>query len=201
MKMKPEDIERASMRIIEGEMGKHSFSDEELPVVMRVVHATADFDFMDNIVFTPGCVESARRALVGGCTVVTDTNMAASGINRKKLPQVRVVCRMGDDDVAQEAADRGVTRAVVSMERAVSQTPEAIFAVGNAPTALMRLCELINCGAARPALVVGVPVGFVNVVESKEILLAADVPHIVARGRKGGSPVAAAILNALIYGA
>ena len=128
--------------------------------------------------------------------------MAAAGISKKSCAAlgVSVVCRMSDPDVAQEAVSRGVTRAVVSMERAVAQTPEAIFAIGNAPTALIRLCELIDEGKARPALVVGVPVGFVNVIESKERLARTDVPSIIAMGRKGGSTVASAILNALLYG-
>ena len=141
-------------------------------------------------------------ALRRGASVVTDTAMAAAGVSKPSAARwgVEVVCRMADPEVGEEARRRGVTRAVVCMERAVEATPDAVFAIGNAPTALMRLCELIREGRARPSLVVGVPVGFVNVVESKEVLAAMDVPQIVAMGRKGGSTVAAAILNALFYG-
>ncbi len=200
--MRPEEIERTSMEIIEREMGPWTGPEENLQIVKRVVHTTADFDFVKNMTFSPYAVTRGREALRGGATVVTDTNMAAAGISKPASAQwgVRVVCHMADPDVAEEARKRGVTRAFVSMERAARETPEAVFAIGNAPTALIRLCELIREGRAKPALVVGAPVGFVNVVESKEILAATDVPQIVALGRKGGSPVAAAIVNALLYG-
>ncbi|MDO4785903.1 MAG: precorrin-8X methylmutase [Fretibacterium sp.] len=200
--MRPEEIERASMAVIEREMGDWTGPEENLPVLKRVIHTTADFDFVRNLVFSPGAVRLGREALRRGVTVVTDTAMAASGISKPSAARwnVPVVCRMADPDVRDEALRRGVTRAVVSMERAVKETPDAIFAIGNAPTALIRLCELVREGAARPSLVIGVPVGFVNVVESKEILVGTDVPHIAAMGRKGGSPVASTIVNALLYG-
>ena len=161
-----------------------------------------DFDFKDKMVFSEKAVQKAREALSSGVTVVTDTQMAAAGINKiaAKRFGIDVVCRMSDPEIREEAAKRQVTRAVVSMEEAVRQTPNAIFAIGNAPTALMRLCELIEEGKASPSLVIGVPVGFVNVVESKEILTRTDVPFIAAMGRKGGSTVASAIVNALMYG-
>ena len=173
-----------------------------MPVVTRVIHTTADFDFADNLSFSPGAIEAGKKALERGVTVVTDTQMAAAGINKKCIAQNggAVLCFMSDEDVASEASERGLTRAFVSMERAAKRTPGAIFAVGNAPTALLRLCELAAEGKIEPALVIGVPVGFVNVVESKEILMKMDsFPWIVARGRKGGSAVAAAIINALLY--
>lgn len=200
--MRPEEIERASMAVIEREMGDWTGPEENLPVLKRVIHTTADFDFVRNLVFSPDAVRLGREALRRGVTVVTDTAMAASGISKPSAARwnVPVVCRMADPDVRDEALRRGVTRAVVSMERAVKETPDAIFAIGNAPTALIRLCELVREGAARPSLVIGVPVGFVNVVESKEILVGTDVPHIAAMGRKGGSPVASTIVNALLYG-
>ncbi len=200
--MRPEEIERASMAVIEREMGDWTGPEENLPVLKRVIHTTADFDFVRNLVFSPGAVRLGREALRRGVTVVTDTAMAASGISKPSAARwnVPVVCRMADPDVRDEALRRGVTRAVVSMERAVEETPDAIFAIGNAPTALIRLCELVREGAARPSLVIGVPVGFVNVVESKEILVGTDVPYIAAMGRKGGSPVASTIVNALLYG-
>lgn len=200
--MGPEEIERASMAIIGREMGDWAGPAENLPVLKRVIHTTADFDFVRNLLFSPNAVRLGREALRRGVTVVTDTAMAAAGIGKPAAARwgVSVVCRMADPDVRDEALRRGVTRAVVSMERAVAETPDAIFAIGNAPTALIRLCELVREGAARPSLVVGVPVGFVNVVESKEMLAATDVPYIVAMGRKGGSPVASAVVNALLYG-
>lgn len=200
--MGPEEIERASMAIIGREMGDWAGPAENLPVLKRVIHTTADFDFVRNLLFSPKAVRLGREALRRGVTVVTDTAMAAAGIGKPATARwgVSVVCRMADPDVRDEALRRGVTRAVVSMERAAAETPDAIFAIGNAPTALIRLCELVREGAARPSLVVGVPVGFVNVVESKEMLVATDVPYIAAMGRKGGSPVASAVVNALLYG-
>ena len=200
--MGPEEIERASMAIIGREMGDWAGPAENLPVLKRVIHTTADFDFVRNLLFSPNSVRLGREALRRGVTVVTDTVMAAAGIGKPAAARwgVSVVCRMADPDVRDEALRRGVTRAVVSMERAAAETPDAIFAIGNAPTALIRLCELVREGAARPSLVVGVPVGFVNVVESKEMLAATDVPYIAAMGRKGGSPVASAVVNALLYG-
>lgn len=200
--MGPEEIERASMAIIGREMGDWAGPAENLPVLKRVIHTTADFDFVRNLLFSPNAVRLGREALRRGVTVVTDTAMAAAGIGKPAAARwgVSVVCRMADPDVRNEALRRGVTRAVVSMERAAAETPDAIFAIGNAPTALIRLCELVREGAARPSLVVGVPVGFVNVVESKEMLAATDVPYIAAMGRKGGSPVASAVVNALLYG-
>lgn len=200
--MGPEEIERASMAIIGREMGDWAGPAENLPILKRVIHTTADFDFVRNLLFSPNAVRLGREALRRGVTVVTDTAMAAAGIGKPAAARwgVSVVCRMADPDVRDEALRRGVTRAVVSMERAAAETPDAIFAIGNAPTALIRLCELVREGAARPSLVVGVPVGFVNVVESKEMLAATDVPYIAAMGRKGGSPVASAVVNALLYG-
>ena len=200
--MRPEEIERESMGIIGEEMGAYSGEQDNLTVIKRVIHTTADFDFKDKMVFSEKAVQKAREALSSGVTVVTDTQMAAAGINKiaAKRFGIEVVCRMSNPEIREEAAKRQVTRAVVSMEEAVRQTPNAIFAIGNAPTALMRLCELIEEGKASPSLVIGVPVGFVNVVESKEILTRTDVPFIAAMGRKGGSTVASAIVNALMYG-
>ena len=200
--MRPEEIEQASMAIITKEMGEWTGDEETLPIVKRVVHTTADFDFVKNLWFSTGAVPRGREALRRGVVVVTDTAMAAAGISRKAASRwhVPIVCHMAEPNVRKEAEMRGTTRAVVSMERAALETPDAIFAIGNAPTALIHLCELIRRGLARPSLVIGVPVGFVNVVEAKEMLSETEVPQIGARGRKGGSTVAAAILNALLYG-
>ena len=197
----PADIEERSMEIIGQELGERVFPADQLPVIKRVIHTSADFDYADNLVFSAGAVEQGIAAIKGGCTIVTDTQMAFSGVNKRVLEKFggKAVCFMSDPDVAAEAKERGETRATVSMERAAALEGPVILAVGNAPTALVRACQLMDEGKFRPALVIGVPVGFVNVVESKELLLTMDVPHIVARGRKGGSNVAAAICNALLY--
>lgn len=197
----PADIEARSMEIIGQELGDRVFPADQLPIIKRVIHTSADFDYADNLVFSPGAVAAGIAAIKGGCTIVTDTQMAYSGVNKRVLEKFggKAVCFMSDPDVAAEAKKRGETRATVSMERAARLEGPLVLAIGNAPTALVRACELIEEGKMAPALVIGVPVGFVNVVESKELLLTIDVPHIVARGRKGGSNVAAAICNALLY--
>lgn len=197
----PADIERRSMEIITAELGERTFPAEQLPILKRVIHTTADFDYADNLVFTPGAVAAGLAAIQAGCAIVTDTQMARAGVNKKVLERFggEALCFMSDPDVAAEAKDRGVTRATVSMERAAALTRPLILALGNAPTALVRACELMEEGALKPALVIGVPVGFVNVVESKELLRTMPGEHIVALGRKGGSNVAAAICNALLY--
>lgn len=197
----PADIEARSMEIIGQELGDRVFPADQLPVIKRAIHTSADFDYADNLVFSDGAVEKGIAAIKGGCTIVTDTQMAFSGVNKRVLEKFggKAVCFMSDPDVAAEAKERGETRATVSMERAAALEGPVILAVGNAPTALVRACELIEEGKWAPALIIGVPVGFVNVVESKELLLTMDTPHIVARGRKGGSNIAAAICNALLY--
>lgn len=199
--MKPADIEKRSFAIITEELGGRTFPESVAEVVKRVIHTSADFDYADNLCFSPDTVEQAKAALEAGATIVTDTNMALAGISKPTLAKLggKAVCLMADEDVAREARTRGVTRATVSMEHAAKLDGPLIFAIGNAPTALIRLHELIGEGAVSPALVIGVPVGFVNVVESKELFLGGDTPYIIARGRKGGSNVAAAIVNALLY--
>ena len=199
--VKPMDIEKRSFEIITELLGDTPLAPENEPVIKRVIHTSADFDYVKNLVFSPGAVEIGLNALKGGCDIVTDTQMAKAGINKRVLEKFggTVHCFMSDEDVALEAKQRGVTRAAVSMERAAALPKKCIFAIGNAPTALIALKELMDAGKLHPALIVGVPVGFVNVVESKELIIASQVPHIVARGRKGGSNVAAAICNALLY--
>ena len=191
----PADIEARSMELIGQELGERVFPAEQLPVVKRVIHTTADFEYADSLVFSAGAVEAGVAAIRQGCTIVTDTQMAFSGVNKRVLEKFggRAVCFMSDPDVAAEAKARGETRATVSMERAARLEGPLVLAIGNAPTALVRACELIDAGELKPALVIGVPV------ESKELLLTLDVPYIVARGRKGGSNVAAAICNAMLY--
>lgn len=199
--MKPADIEKRSFAIITEELGGRTFPEGVAEVVKRVIHTSADFDYADNLCFSPDAVEQAKAALEAGATIVTDTNMALAGISKGTLAKLggKAVCLMADEDVAREAKERGVTRATVSMEHAAKLDGPLIFAIGNAPTALIRLHELIGEGAVSPALVIGVPVGFVNVVESKELFIGGETPYIIARGRKGGSNVAAAIVNALLY--
>lgn len=199
--MKPMDIEKRSFEIITGLLEGRVLDPENELVVKRVIHTTADFDYADNLCFSEHAVTGGVEALRGGCDIVTDTQMAKAGINKTVLARLggQVHCFMSDQDVAEEARDRGVTRAAVSMERAAGLGKPCVFAIGNAPTALLALHELIAAGKVEPALIIGVPVGFVNVVESKERIMTAGVPYIVARGRKGGSNVAAAICNAMLY--
>jgi precorrin-8X/cobalt-precorrin-8 methylmutase len=199
--IKPMDIEKRSFEIITQLLGDTQLDPENEPVIKRVIHTTADFDYVKNLVFSEHAVARGIEALRGGCDIVTDTQMAKSGINKTILGKLggQVYCFMSDEDVAAEAKQRGVTRAIVSMEHAARLEKPCIFSIGNAPTALVSLHELIEKGEVHPALVIGVPVGFVNVVESKELFIGSDVPHIIARGRKGGSNVAAAICNAMLY--
>lgn len=203
---RPGEIEARSMELIRAELGPHSFTPAQLPLALRVIHATADFSFKESLYFSPGSVESGLAALGAGATLVTDTNMALAGISKPSLKALgcKALCFMADPEVAQAARSRGVTRAAVSMEKAAALPGPLILAAGNAPTALIRLCELMEQDETfRPALILGVPVGFVNVVESKELLEETcrrlGVPCILARGRKGGSTVAAALCNALLY--
>ena len=198
----PKAIEQESMRIIQEAIdssGGYSGSPENLPVIKRVIHATADFDFLYTLYFSDGVVSLARQALLKHTPIITDTNMLAAGISKRY--GINIVCHIADDNVKSEALARKITRAVVNIERAVSEYPEAIYAIGNAPTGLIRLCELIREGKANPALVVGVPVGFVNVIEAKNMLASlTNTPRIIAMGNKGGTTVACAIVNALLYG-
>ena len=196
----PAAIEARSMEIIESEL-KVEIPPENKAVVKRVIHATADFDYAENLAFSPHAVEKALDALRRGCRIVTDTQMARSGINKAAAGKLgcEIDCFMSDPDVAEEAKARGCTRAQVSMEKAARLGGPVIFAIGNAPTALLTLRALIDEGKTAPDHVIGVPVGFVNILEAKEAILSSSVPHIVAKGRKGGSNVAAAIVNALMY--
>ena len=201
--IKPMDIEKRSFEIISGILAEQGITldPQNEPVIKRVIHTTADFEYVDNLVFSENAVPAAREALLAGCDVVTDTQMAKAGINKTVLASLggEAHCFMADEDVAAEAKARGVTRAFVSMEKASRLEKPVMFAIGNAPTALIALDELVRAGRLSPKLIIGVPVGFVNVVESKELIISSGVPHIVARGRKGGSNVAAAIVNALLY--
>ena len=199
--IKPMDIEKRSFEIITEILGDRKFLPEEEPVIKRAIHTTADFDYADNLVFSKDAVKKGIEALRNGCDIVTDTQMARAGINKTVLAKLggTVHCFMSDEAVAKEAKERGITRAAVSMEHAARIEKPCIFAIGNAPTALITLRELWDAKRIEPALIIGVPVGFVNVIESKELMISSSAPYIVARGRKGGSNVAAAICNALLY--
>lgn len=196
----PADIEKKSFEIIEKEL-PHPIDEKLAPIIKRVVHTTADFEYVDSLYFSDNILEIAFDALRKGATIVTDTNMGKSGINKKALEQLgcKVECFMADSDVAAIAKENGTTRATASVDKASKIEGPVIFACGNAPTALVRMCELMEEGKLTPAFIVGVPVGFVNVVPAKEMIIESGVPCIVARGRKGGSNVAAAIINALMY--
>ncbi len=198
---KPMEIEKKSFSIIERHLQHVSLPEAEYSILKRVIHTTADFDYVENLTFSKGAVSIALRALQNGADIVTDTNMAYAGIHKSALQTLggTVHCFMADADVAKAAKERGVTRAMVSMEKACTLQKELIFAIGNAPTALIRLTELIKEQKIQPKLIIGVPVGFVNVIEAKNMILEGSTPYIVAKGNKGGSNVAAAICNALLY--
>ena len=197
----PKKKEKRSFEIITEELQGRTFPKEQEMVVKRVIHTTADFDYADNLKFSEDAVMMAIEAIKAGACIVTDTQMAKSGINKKSLAKHggEVYCFMSDEDVAMEAKELGTTRATASMNKAARLDKDVIFAIGNAPTALVRLYELINEHKIKPKLIIGVPVGFVNVVASKELIMQTDIPYIIAKGRKGGSNVAAAICNALLY--
>ncbi len=198
----PAEIEKRSFEIITQELGAIELDPLQAPIIKRVIHTTADFDYVENLCFSYDAVNRFHRAIRDGVCIVTDTQMARAGINKKCLEKYggEVYCFMSDEDVAAIARDNRTTRAVASMDKASKLQKKVIFAIGNAPTALVRLYELIKQGRISPEGIIGVPVGFVNVVAAKELIMQCDVPYIVAKGRKGGSNVAAAICNALLYG-
>ena len=198
----PKDIERRSFEIITEELGDTQLIPGTELIVKRCIHTSADFDYAKNLVFSKDAVQKALDAIRQGASIVTDTQMGKSGINKKRLAKYggEVFCFMSDEDVAAQAKTNGTTRAVASMEKAAKLNKKLIYAIGNAPTALIHLYEQIEKGIIDPELIIGVPVGFVNVVQSKELILKLqDTPYIIARGRKGGSNIAACICNALIY--
>lgn len=196
----PMDIEKRSFEIIGQEMGPHSFQGRELSIIKRVIHTTADFEYKDLVYIRKGAIDSALELLSAGTTIYTDTNMALSGINKKALKQLncKAVCYVNEESVQKIASQRGITRSMAAVEKAVEDGVE-FFVFGNAPTALYRLNELIFAGKAKAKFVIGAPIGFVGAAESKENFEKLEVPMITVRGRKGGSSVAAAIVNALMY--
>lgn len=201
--LRPEEIEKRSFEIISEELKTRGIilpKDQEM-ATKRAIHTSADFDYAHTLTYSKDAVAIAKKLILGGADIVTDTNMALSGINKRTLKTFggEVHCFMADEEVARIAKERGTTRAAVSMEKASKIGKPVIFAVGNAPTALIQLYEMIQAGTFTPAFVIGVPVGFVNVEVAKELIMETDVPYIVNRGRKGGSNIAAAICNAIIY--
>ncbi|MDD6331881.1 MAG: precorrin-8X methylmutase [Clostridium sp.] len=197
------EIEKRSFEILSQELEKRRIvlpADQE-PITKLVIHTSADFEYVDTLKYSPGAVAKAKELIRNGADIVTDTNMALSGINKKLLAGFggQVHCFMADETVAELAKERKTTRAAVSMEMAARIEKPVIFAVGNAPTALIQLYEMLQQGRYRPAFIIGVPVGFVNVEAAKELIMETDVPYIVNKGRKGGSNIAAAICNAIIY--
>lgn len=199
--VKPMEIEKRSFEIITEELGDTPLIPGTELIVKRCIHTSADFDYAENLCFSEQAAEKAMEAIKKGACIVTDTQMAKSGINKRALARYggEVFCFMSDEDVAEAAKRNGTTRATACMDKAAQMNRPLIFAIGNAPTALVRLYELIKEGKLDPELIIGVPVGFVNVVQSKELIMETEVPYIVARGRKGGSNIAACICNALLY--
>ncbi len=197
----PHEIEKRSMEIITKELNGRTWPEPKFSIVRRCIHTSADFDYADNLKFSEDAEILGVKLLRGGCNIVTDTKMAFAGINKNRLEAFggKAYCFISDEDVIKEAKERGCTRATVAMEKGAKLDGPTIFAIGNAPTALIALDEMINAGKVKPALVIGVPVGFVNVVESKELIMKSGVPYIVAVGRKGGSNIAATICNAMMY--
>ena len=201
--VRPQDIEKRSFAIISQELEEKGIvlpKEQEL-VTKRAIHTSADFDYAKTMTYSDHAVEIAKKLIQNGADIVTDTNMALAGVNKKELAKYggEAHCFMAEEEVAKIAKERGVTRAAVSMEKAAQIEKPVIFAIGNAPTALIELYEMIQCGKYRPAFIIGVPVGFVNVEAAKDLILKTDVPYIINRGRKGGSNIAAAICNALLY--
>ena len=197
--MKPEQIEELSFKIIDQEAGPHNFAADQWSIVRRMIHTSADFEYKEMIRFHPEAIHAGISAIQNGKRIITDTNMARVGIRKIELERfgTTVNCYMSDPEVGEKARNNGTTRARVAVEAAVADMQAGIYVVGNAPTALMRLCELIKAGEASPALVIGLPVGFVNAAESKAALIDMDCPYISNVGRKGGSNVAASVVNAL----
>ena len=200
-RVRPEEIEKRSFEIIGQELGDVNLDPMEEPIIKRVIHTTADFEYLDNLVFSKNAIVKGIEALKKGAVIVSDTQMVRAGINKTILESLggEALCFIADEDVAKASKENGTTRATASMDKASRLDRPVIFAIGNAPTALVRLYELITEGRVRPDLIIGVPVGFVNVVESKELIMDLPIPYIVAKGRKGGSNVAAAICNAMLY--
>lgn len=201
--LSPMEIERRSFAIIEEELAEQNsyLLPEQAPIIKRCIHTTADFEYASSLCFSQDALEKAHTAICEGASLVTDTTMALSGINKRALAQfgIRTYNFIADPDIVEKSRKTGITRSALSMDKAAQMDAPMIYVIGNAPTALIRIYELYREQKIKPALVIGVPVGFVNVVQSKELIMETDMPYIISRGRKGGSNVAAAIMNALLY--
>jgi precorrin-8X/cobalt-precorrin-8 methylmutase len=199
--LNPNDIERRSFEIISGEMGHLQIRPEHDAIIKRVVHTTADFDYARITEIHPEAIESAKKVLAAGCRIYSDTNMIVAGASKPSLKELKcsIYTYIDDEQVIAESKEKGITRSILGIEKAVADVNTQIFVIGNAPTALVRLGELIAENKVNPALVIGVPVGFVGASESKDFIKQTNVPYIVTNGRKGGSTVAVAILNAILY--
>lgn len=216
--MTPQDIEKLSFTIINKEAGEHTFNEQEWQIIQRMIHTSADFEYINTVRFHRNAISSGIEAIRGGATIITDTNMARVGIRKGEISMFggEVMCLIADDDVAERAKKEGITRAVAAVDKSADMVnhdmlpcnnvsnntihgkhTSTIYVVGNAPTALLRLIALVKEGEVKPALIIGVPVGFVNAAESKDELIQLDYPYISNTGRKGGSNVAASIVNAL----
>ncbi|QTA89033.1 precorrin-8X methylmutase [Desulfonema magnum] len=198
--MKPDEIEALSFKIIDEEAGEHRFSPHEWNIVRRMIHTSADFEYMDTVRFHPKAIEAGLKAIRSGKAIITDTEMARVGIRKKELEYFKssVTCFIHAPSIVKSAGASGMTRAQAAVDAAIPFMENGIYVVGNAPTALLRLLELVKEGKARPALIIGLPVGFVNAAESKAALIETDYPHISNIGRKGGSNLAAGVVNALL---
>ncbi len=196
--MKPGEIETLSFKIIEKEAGRHTFTDKQWKIVRRMIHTTADFEYMENVRFHPEAVEKGIMAVKNGKTIITDTNMALSGIRKNDLSGGNAKCLINDPEVIRISKEKGITRARAAVDQTAKIIDEAIYVIGNAPTALLRLVELVKQNSVKPLLIIGLPVGFVNAAESKQALMKLDIPYITNIGRKGGSNVAASVINAII---
>jgi len=197
----PSEIEKKSFEILTEILGDKKLDETNAPIIKRCIHTSADFEYADSLHFSDNVVNIVKEAIKNGADIITDTQMVKAGINKKALSRfgTNVHCFIADEDVADEAKKRQITRSMVSMEKAAKLNKSLIFAIGNAPTALMSIMELVSDKKLSPTMIIGVPVGFVNVVESKELIIDSDIPCIVSRGRKGGSNIAAAIVNAILY--
>ncbi len=197
----PMEIEKRSFEIITQELGDRKLDADKELIIKRCIHTSADFEYADSLCFSPDVVKKATEAIKKGACIVTDTQMVKSGINKRALARYggEVFCFVADEDVVRAAKENGTTRSTANIDKAAALDRPLIFAIGNAPTALVRIYELVREGKLKPELIIGVPVGFVNVVQSKELIMETEAPYIVARGRKGGSNIAACICNALLY--
>jgi precorrin-8X/cobalt-precorrin-8 methylmutase len=198
--MKPHEIEQLSFKIIDKEAGQHSFDSKTWAIVRRMIHTSADFDYIKSVCLHPSAIEAGIHALSKGKNIITDTEMLRAGIRKKSVQTFggETICLISDPKVSEVSKKNSTTRSLTAVDFALEHMQDGIYAIGNAPTALMRLIELCRNNIAKPALIIGLPVGFVNASESKAMLTELNIPYITNKGRKGGSNIAASVVNALI---